>query len=61
MPLFVFFGQLSDRIGRKRIMMAGCVIAALAYFPIYRAMVWAAGNNIVGAASTTPPEWRRPT
>ncbi len=35
---FVFFGWLSDRIGRKRIMMAGCLLAALTYFPIYRAM-----------------------
>src|SRR5882672_1702637 len=36
--LFVFFGWLSDRIGRKKIMMAGCLLAALTYFPIYRAM-----------------------
>ena len=31
MPFFVFFGALSDRIGRKRIMMAGCLLAALSY------------------------------
>jgi MFS family permease len=37
-PLFVFFGSLSDRIGRKRIMMAGNLIAALSYVPIYHAM-----------------------
>jgi len=37
-PLFVFFGSLSDRIGRKRIMMAGNFLAALAYVPIYHAM-----------------------
>lgn len=36
--LFVFFGWLSDKIGRKRIMMAGCLLGALTYFPIYRAM-----------------------
>jgi MFS family permease len=35
---FVFFGWLSDQIGRKRIMMAGCLLGALTYFPIYRAM-----------------------
>ncbi len=35
---FVFFGWLSDRIGRKKIMLAGCLLAALTYFPIYRAM-----------------------
>jgi MFS family permease len=37
-PLFVFFGSLSDRIGRKKIMMAGNLIAALTYYPIYHAM-----------------------
>ncbi len=37
-PLFVFFGSLSDRIGRKKIMMAGNLIAALSYYPIYMAM-----------------------
>jgi MFS family permease len=37
-PLFVFFGSLSDRIGRKKIMMAGNLIAALTYYPIYMAM-----------------------
>jgi len=42
-PLFVLFGSLSDRIGRKRIMMAGCLIAAICYVPIYMAMVGAAG------------------
>ena len=37
-PLFLLFGWLSDRIGRKRIMMAGCALAALTYVPIYMAM-----------------------
>jgi len=36
--LFVFFGWLSDKIGRKKIMMAGCLLAAVTYFPIYKAM-----------------------
>ena len=36
--LFVFFGWLSDKIGRKKIMLAGCILGALTYFPIYRAM-----------------------
>lgn len=34
-PLFIFFGWLSDRIGRKRIMLAGCLLAALTYVPIF--------------------------
>jgi MFS family permease len=38
MPLFVFFGSLSDRVGRKKVMMAGNLIAAICYYPIYRAM-----------------------
>jgi MFS family permease len=37
-PLFVVFGSLSDRIGRKRIMMAGNLLAAISYYPLYHAM-----------------------
>src|SRR5215475_662941 len=51
MPFFVVVGSLSDRIGRKRLMMAGCLLAALSYYPLYIAMEAAAGNNIVGLAS----------
>ena len=54
MPFFVVFGALSDRIGRKRIMMAGCLLAAILYIPIYRAMQAAAG-------STSSPRCRRRT
>jgi len=35
---FIFFGWLSDRIGRMKIIMAGCLLAALTYFPLYKAM-----------------------
>jgi len=37
-PFFIFFGWLSDRIGRKKVMMAGNLIAALTYIPIFKAM-----------------------
>ena len=51
MPLFVLFGSLSDRFGRKRLMMLGCLLAAVSYIPIYKAMQTAAGSNVVTAAS----------
>ena len=64
MPLFVLFGALSDRIGRKWIMMVGCLLAAISYIPIYKAMEVAAGsevstavsqrNLVTGAISLTP-------
>jgi MFS family permease len=41
-PFFVVFGALSDRIGRKKIIMGGCLLAALTYIPIYHAMSAAA-------------------
>lgn len=37
-PFFIVFGKLSDKIGRKKIMMGGCLLAALTYVPIYMAM-----------------------
>ncbi len=47
MPFFVVFGALSDKIGRKRVMMAGCLLAIVCYYPIYRGLVHYAGSNIV--------------
>jgi len=37
-PFFVVFGRLSDRVGRKRIMVAGCLLAALTYIPIFKGL-----------------------
>jgi len=52
MPFFVLFGTLSDRIGRKKIIMAGCLLAVICYLPIYHAMEAAVGNHVVSVAST---------
>ena len=51
MPFFTVVGALSDRVGRKRLMMAGCLLAVLTYIPIYKAMEKAAGNNVVSVKS----------
>lgn len=55
MPLFIFFGSLSDKLGRKRIMMAGCLLAVICYYPIYKGMVYAAGTNVVAVQSNKNP------
>jgi MFS family permease len=52
MPFFTVVGALSDRIGRKKLMMAGCLLAVVTYIPIYKAMQHAVGNNVVSAKST---------
>jgi MFS family permease len=55
MPFFTVFGALSDKIGRKKIIMAGCLLAVLTYYPLYHAMQSAAGNNVVTFKSTQNP------
>jgi MFS family permease len=62
-PFFLFFGRLSDRVGRKPIILAGCLVAAITYFPIYNLMAQFAHpqgtfnhalGKFVGADLTTP-------
>jgi len=53
-PFFVLFGALSDRIGRKTIIMSGCVLAALTYFPTFKAITHAANPALERAVSTAP-------
>ncbi|MEO8041128.1 MAG: MFS transporter [Acidobacteriota bacterium] len=55
MPFFVLFGWLSDRLGRKWIILAGCLLAVLTYLPIYKAMQSVAGSNVVTATSQKNP------
>ncbi|WP_271897702.1 MFS transporter [Candidatus Phyllobacterium onerii] len=46
---FVFFGWLSDKIGRKPIIMAGLALAILTYFPLFKALTWAANPALAAA------------
>jgi MFS family permease len=53
-PFFIVFGSLSDRIGRKRIIMAGCLIAAVTYFPIFKGLTKYANPAIFAAQANNP-------
>ncbi|WP_298089611.1 MFS transporter [uncultured Sphingomonas sp.] len=53
-PFFVIFGWLSDRIGRKPIIMAGCALAALTYFPLFGALTQAANPALARAQAAAP-------
>jgi MFS family permease len=52
MPFFTVFGALSDRVGRKKLMMTALLLSVIFYIPIYKGMQAAAGNNVVSVAST---------
>ncbi len=52
-PFFIVFGTLSDRIGRKPIIMAGCLLAALTYFPLFNALTKAANPELAAAQEKT--------
>jgi MFS family permease len=53
-PFFVIFGTLSDRIGRKPIIMAGCLIAALTFFPLFKTLTHALNPALEAATATSP-------
>jgi MFS family permease len=48
-PFFIVFGSLSDKIGRKPIILAGCFLAAVTYFPIFTALTKAANPDLAAA------------
>ncbi len=53
-PFFIFFGWLSDKIGRKPIIMTGCALAALTYFPLFNLLTEAANPALAAAQRTAP-------
>jgi MFS family permease len=53
-PFFLVFGALSDRIGRKRIIMAGLIIAVFAYFPLFKALAHFTNPALEAAQANSP-------
>jgi hypothetical protein len=53
-PFFIFFGWLSDKIGRKPIIMVGCALAVLTYFPLFNALAEAANPALAHAQRAAP-------
>ncbi|MBI1686036.1 MFS transporter [Caulobacter hibisci] len=53
-PFFVIFGWLSDRIGRKPIILLGCALAALTYFPLFKTLTSAANPQLAAATASAP-------
>jgi MFS family permease len=53
-PFFVLFGWLSDSVGRKPIILGGCLLAALLYFPIFKALTHAANPALARAQMSAP-------
>src|SRR5258706_415327 len=53
-PGFIFFGWLSDKIGRKPIILAGCLLALLTYFPLFEALTRYANPALYAAQASSP-------
>ncbi len=53
-PFFIIFGSLSDKIGRKPIIMAGCLLAVLTYFPLFHALTDYANPKLAAAINKSP-------
>ncbi|MGN7917240.1 MFS transporter [Lysobacter sp. 22409] len=51
---FIFFGWLSDKIGRKKIVLAGCLIAVFTYFPVFKALTHNVNPALEAAVAASP-------
>ena len=52
-PFFILFGSLSDKIGRKPIILAGCLLAVVTYFPVFKALTKAANPDLAAAQAAS--------
>ena len=53
-PFFIVFGWLSDKIGRKPIILGGCLLAAITYFPLFQALTGAVNPDLAAAQASAP-------
>ncbi len=53
-PCFILFGWLSDKIGRKRIILAGCLLAVVTYFPVFHGIAYFANPALYAAQASAP-------
>ena len=53
-PFFIFFGWLSDKVGRKPIILIGCLLGAITYFPLFNLLTEAANPRLAAAAASAP-------
>ena len=53
-PFFIVFGIMSDNIGRKKIIMAGCLLAAITYFPLFKGLTHYANPKLEAAINSAP-------
>jgi MFS family permease len=55
MPCFIFFGALSDKVGRRKIILSGCLLAAFLYVPVYAGMERATGTHVTRVVTAKNP------
>jgi MFS family permease len=53
-PLYIFFGMLSDKIGRRPIILVACLLACLTYYPLFKALTYAVNPDLSRAVATSP-------
>jgi len=53
-PFFVVFGKISDRIGRKKLVIGGCLLGAIVMFPLFKALTYYANPGIAAAQKASP-------